>query len=213
MKAQALHLAFVQECHCLSQRGFAFLRLVVPIRSTWVAFTYQSLISIYGIFLLFFPPEKHRQCVYRLVCSCLWVLVCVWLTPPTHVALTVAFLDPPPAGYGHEWAHSLHLALYILSFHTLSLSWTTNPPPPLSFARTHLDPSPFGTHKLWSGPGCHSKALLCTHGYISLGTLTPLANSDTRGSLRLTLTPLNGVLKPRWESFGQKVCSDLVRNK
>lgn len=65
-----------------------------------------------------------RVCVFISVSVCVQACVSVWLTPPTHVAPTLAFLSPQPTGYGHEWTHSPSLLLSVS--HTLFLSFSAS---------------------------------------------------------------------------------------
>lgn len=97
---------------------------------------------------------KKRRCVCGYVCVCLRQCRCacmaltglclsVWLTPPTHVAPMLAFLNPQPTRYGHEWTHFVSLSPSVSQFLSLCL-----PDQQLCFSlclftRTHLDPKGF----------------------------------------------------------------------
>lgn len=72
------------------------------------------------------------MCVSVYCMSCVQACVSVWLTPPTHVAPTLAFLNPQPTGYDHEWTHSLSLSVCRLHTPSLSLSLCKNSPWPQS---------------------------------------------------------------------------------
>lgn len=94
----------------------------------------------------------------------------VWLTPPTHVAPTLAFLNLQPTGNGHQWTHSLTFCLSpSFTFCLFAILPTVSLP---HFTRAHGDFHVFltplifyWTHTLKSGHKSNNDHL---HSHISL---------------------------------------------
>lgn len=135
------------------------------------------LFCVHGIFF-FFPWETEALCLSACVLMSVSLDLRLCLTNPLpRMLLCYSGLPRPAARWIWSWMstfsppHTVHPVIFThtlspSAYHSVSFSFS------LSFARACLDLSAFGTHKQWSGPGRDSKALLCTHGCISLGTLT-----------------------------------------
>lgn len=125
------------------------------------------MIPVVAIFCLWDCWETEALCLSACVLMSVRPDVRLCLTNPSHTCYSDSGLARPAARWIWSWMstfsppRTVHPVIFT---HSLSLS----PPLPislsrsLSFARTSLDPSAFGTHKQWSGPGRDSSDVVYT---------------------------------------------------